>query len=70
MTGFELTAGSAALALVIGLIAAGIGGVAGGILTGGKHIGNELAAVMGSFYGPVGVVPGMIVGLLLLALVK
>ena len=41
----------------------------GGIATGGKAIGNQLAAMMGSFYGPVGGVAGIVVGLILLALI-
>jgi len=68
VTDTELTAASAALALIVGLVASGIGGAAGGVLTGGKAIGNQLAALMGSFYGPVGVIPGLVVGLIALAL--
>jgi hypothetical protein len=70
VTGTEVTAASAVAALVVGLIASGVGGAGGGVFTGGKAIDNQLAAMMGSFYGPVGVVPGLIVGLIALALVK
>lgn len=65
----ELTAGVAALALLIGIVTSGIGGAIGGMATGGKAIGNQLAAMMGSFYGPVGGAAGIVVGLILLALI-
>ncbi len=50
------------IALVVGII----GGAVGGIIVGGKHIGNELAAMMGAFYGPMATVPGILIGLLVL----
>lgn len=34
----------------------------GGVLVGGKHLGLELAALMGGFYGPLAGVPGTILG--------
>lgn len=70
MTGTEVTAASVVAALFVGLVASGIGGAGGGVLTGGKALGNQLAALMGSFYGPVGVVPGLVAGLIALALLK
>lgn len=70
MTGFETTAASAVIAFIVGLIAAGLGGAGGGVFVGGKAIGNELAALMGGFYGPLGVVPGLLVGMIALALVR
>jgi hypothetical protein len=30
-----------------------VGGVIGGVVVGGKTLGNKLAAVMGGFYGPL-----------------
>jgi hypothetical protein len=68
MTGTGVTAGSAVFALIVGVIASGIGGAGGGLLVGGKAIGNQLAAMLGSFYGPVGALPGLAVGLIALAL--
>ncbi|MBL4682279.1 MAG: hypothetical protein JKY88_16365 [Pseudomonadales bacterium] len=50
------------IAVVIGAI----GGAIGGIIVGGKHIGYELAAMMGGFYGPIAVVPGVLLALIIL----
>ena len=56
------------LALIVGVAASLIGGAMGGVAIGGKALGNELAAMMGGFFGPLAVVPGVIVGLLFLRL--
>jgi hypothetical protein len=58
------------VALIMGVFASAIGGAGGGLLVGGKAIGNELAAIMGSFYGMVGALPGLVVGLVALALLR
>ncbi len=55
----------ALIALVVGII----GGAIGGMIVGGKHIGNELAAMMGAFYGPMATIPGILIGLLILKLI-
>jgi hypothetical protein len=57
----------AAVALIVGTAASIIGGALGGIVVGGKAIGNELAAMMGGFYGPLAGVAGMVLGLIVLA---
>jgi hypothetical protein len=62
VAGVELTAAGALVALIIGLVCSGIGGAIGGIAIGGKSLGNELAAMMGSFYGPIAGVPGLVAG--------
>jgi hypothetical protein len=56
-------------ALILAFIAALAGGAVGGILVGGKDLGNELAAMMSAFYGPLAGFIGVGVGLLLFALV-
>ena len=56
------------LALILGTVASLIGGAAGGVTIGGKSLGNELAAMMGGFFGPLAVIPGLVVGLIFLAL--
>lgn len=56
-------------ALVIGIVASVAGGAAGGILTGGKALGNELAALMGGFYGPLAGIGGIVLGLVVVALI-
>jgi hypothetical protein len=45
-----------------------VGGALGGIAVGGKAIGNELAAMMGGFYGPLAGFTGIALGLIVLAL--
>ncbi len=55
----------ALIALVVGIA----GGAIGGVIVGGKHIGNELAAMMGGLYGPMATVPGILIGLLILKLI-
>lgn len=55
----------ALIALVVGVV----GGAVGGVIVGGKHIGNELAAMMGAFYGPMATIPGILIGLLILKLI-
>lgn len=69
MEGGELSIVGAAVALMAGTAASLVGGALGGIVVGGKALGNELAALMGGFYGPLAGVPGLVVGLIVLALV-
>lgn len=56
------------LALACGLAASILGGMVGGIATGGRALGVNLAATMGGFYGPLAAVPGIVIGLIVLAL--
>ncbi len=60
---------TSAIYILIALIVSAIGGSIGGILVGGKHMGNELAAMMGSFYGPIGAVPGILLALVVLVFI-
>jgi hypothetical protein len=53
-----------ASALVLGAA----GGALGGMLVGGKHIGYGLSAMMGTFFGPIAALPGVLVALLVLVL--
>ena len=59
----------AAFALALGLAASIAGGALGGIAVGGKALGNELAALMGGFYGPLAGGTGVLIGLIVLALI-
>ena len=43
------------------------GGVLAGMRIGGEHLGKELSAMMGAFYGPTAVLPAAVVGLIVLA---
>ena len=58
--------GLVALALVLAIV----GGALAGIRIGGEHLGKELAAMMGAFYGPVAVLPAVVVGLIFLAVLQ
>jgi hypothetical protein len=39
------------------------------MLVGGKVLGNELAAMMGGFYGPLAGVAGIVIGIIVLAII-
>lgn len=67
MAGLSLVIG--VIALAIGILASIAGGALGGVLVGGKHLGNELAAMMGGFYGPLAGSGGIALGLIALKLV-
>ena len=54
--------------ILLALIAGAAGGAVGGILVGGKDLGNDVAGMMGSLYGPVAAVPGVIIAMILFAL--
>jgi hypothetical protein len=58
-----------AIVLVLGSIASVVGGIAGGVLVGGKVLGIELAALMGGFYGPLAGIAGVAIGLVALMLI-
>lgn len=61
-----MTITSALSLIAIAFVAAACGGAIGGILTGGKDIGNGLAAVLGAFYGPIAGLFGVALGILVL----
>ena len=66
ITSGELTFASGVVFIAIAFIVSAVGGAIGGIVIGGKHLGNDLAAMMGSFYGPLGAVPGVLIALIIL----
>jgi hypothetical protein len=66
--GGDLSIISAAIALFVGMAASLAGGALGGVAVGGKALGNELAALMGAFYGPLAGATGIVIGLIVLAL--
>jgi hypothetical protein len=67
MAGLSLV--TTVIALAIGILASIAGGAVGGVLVGGKHLGNELAAMMGGCYGPLAGSGGVVLGLVALKLV-
>jgi hypothetical protein len=54
--------------LVSLMLSIGAGAVAG-ITLAGKDLGNSLAAAMGAMFGPVAAVPGILIGLIVLAFI-
>jgi hypothetical protein len=44
-------------------------GALAGISLAGKHLGNSLAAAMGAMFGPMAAVPGILIGLIVLAFI-
>jgi hypothetical protein len=57
-------AGLIALSVVLGMA----GGAAMGVKIGAEHLGKELAALMGAFFGPMPVAPAVVLGILVFLL--
>ena len=47
-----------------------IGGAVGGMLLAGEELGYNFAAILGGLFGPAGVIPGAILGLIVLNLLS
>jgi len=62
----EITLITCAIWYCIALAIGAVGGAIGGIIVGGKHMGNELAAMMGGFFGPIAAAPGVLLALIIL----
>ena len=54
------------ISLVAGIAAAMLAGAVSGVRIGGEHIGNELAAYMGSLYGFLSGTAAVVLGLIVL----
>ncbi len=54
------------LLLSLGIILSLVGGAIGGMLLASKEFGYQFSATIGSLLGPAGVIPGVIVGLIVL----
>ncbi|MGK7961238.1 hypothetical protein [Crocosphaera sp.] len=65
----EITLMTGIFWLFIAAIISMIAGAIGGIILAGKDIGYELAAILGSLFGPAGVIPVAAIGLVVLKLV-
>ncbi|MBL8482494.1 MAG: hypothetical protein JNJ60_09870 [Rhodocyclaceae bacterium] len=52
------------------LLLAMAGGALMGMRIAGKDLGNQLAALIGAFFGPMGAVPGVLLGLSVLACLR
>ncbi len=55
--------------LLLAVLLSMAGGAVAAIRLAGKDLGNELAALMGAMFGPTAAVPGVLIGLIVLALV-
>lgn len=69
LSGGQLTPGTIIVWTCCAFVLATIGGALAGIGLAGKHLGNELAGAMGAVFGPTGAVPGILLGLIILALI-
>lgn len=66
----DLNIASVVLWTLIALVIAVGGGAIAGLRLAGKDLGNELAALMGALFGPTAAVPGVLLGLIVLALLR
>lgn len=64
----QLTAITIILWTLVSIALSIAGGALAGVALGGKDLGRSLAAMMGAMYGPLAAVPGILVGLIILAL--
>ncbi|MEA5532667.1 hypothetical protein [Crocosphaera sp. XPORK-15E] len=62
----EITLVTGLFWLMVAAVISAISGAIGGILLAGKDIGYELAAILGSLFGPAGVIPVAAIGLVIL----
>ena len=53
---------------VVATVVSMIGGAVGGMLLAGEELGYNFAAILGGLFGPAGVIPGAILGLIVLDL--
>jgi nitrogen fixation/metabolism regulation signal transduction histidine kinase len=56
--------------LAVGVLASLAGGALAGIAIGGKQFGLQLATQMGGLFGLLAAVPGLVIALLALALIR
>ena len=52
---------------LVAILAGLLGGSIGGVLIGAKHMGAQLAALMGAFFGPIAALPGIVIALIIIA---
>jgi hypothetical protein len=64
----HITWETGALLCLVALAVGALGGAVSGVLLGGKHIGYGLAAMMGTFFGPIAALPGVLIALIALLL--
>ncbi len=64
----EINALTGIVWLVASLLFGALAGALSAMKLAGKDIGNELALMMGSVFGPIAVIPGVLLGLVVLKL--
>ncbi|AFY58503.1 hypothetical protein Riv7116_6147 [Rivularia sp. PCC 7116] len=69
MTG-ELNLLTGIIWFFVATIVSMIGGAVGGMLLAGEELGYNFAAILGGLFGPAGVIPGAILGLIVLNLLS
>jgi hypothetical protein len=69
LVGGRLTAVTVIVWTSLSIVLSIAAGAVAGMALGGKDLGNSLAALMGAMYGPVAAVPGILVGMIVLALI-
>lgn len=62
----ELNLTTALLWVAVATALSMVSGAIGGMLLAGRHIGYEVAAIIGSLFAPAGVIPAVILGLAVL----
>jgi hypothetical protein len=55
---------------IVATVVSMIGGAIGGMLLAGEELGYYFAAILGGLFGPAGVIPGAILGLVVLNLLS
>ncbi len=55
---------------LVATVASMVGGAIGGMLLAGEELGYNFAAILGGLFGPAGVIPGAILGLIVLNLLS
>lgn len=55
---------------IIATLVSMVGGAIGGMLLAGEELGYNFAAILGGLFGPAGVIPGAILGLIVLNLLS
>lgn len=69
MTG-ELNLMTGFIWFIVATVVSMIGGAIGGMLLAGEELGYNFAAILGGLFGPAGVIPGAILGLIVLNLLS
>jgi hypothetical protein len=67
LTRGQLTALTIPVWTCVAIVLSIAAGALAGMQLAGKDLGNSLAALMGAMYGPVAAVPGILLGLIVLA---